>query len=127
MRLSPGTRLGEYEILECIGSGGIGEVYRARDAQLHRDVALKILPEEFATDPERMRRLQQEARILASLNHHNIAVIYGVQAGAAVMELVDGPTLQDQIAGGPLTVPQALPVFAQIIDALEYAHEHGVV
>jgi serine/threonine protein kinase len=104
MPLASGGRLGSYEVVSAIGSGGMGEVYRARDTKLHRDVALKILPEEFAADPERRARFEREARTLASLNHAHIAQIYGVEDSgtthALVMELVEGPTLADRIAHG---------------------------
>src|ERR1051325_6803511 len=104
MPLIPGTRLGAYEILSALGAGGMGEVYRARDTKLHRDVALKILPESFANDAERVARFQREAQLLASLNHPNIAAIYGLEDSGAtkglVLELVEGPTLADRIAQG---------------------------
>src|SRR5437667_11963392 len=102
MTLSPGTRLGPYEILAPIGAGGMGEVYRARDTKLGRDVALKVLPELFATDPDRLARFQREAQVLASLHHPNIAIIYGLEESngirALVLELVEGPTLADRLA-----------------------------
>jgi len=120
MPLSAGTRLGPYEILAPIGAGG--EVYRARDTRLKREVALKVLPEGFARDPERMARFQREAEVLASLNHQNFAVIYGLEDHAIVMELVEGETLK-----GPLPLETALKYAAQIADALEAAHEKGVV
>src|SRR6516164_10358097 len=104
MALAPGTRLGAYEILTLIGSGGMGEVYRATDTKLHRDVAIKVLPSDVAADPDRLARFEREAQVLASLNHPNIAHIHGVDDSAGVpaliMELVDGPTLADQIAKG---------------------------
>src|SRR6202165_4754689 len=103
MALSAGTHLGPYEILAPIGVGGMGEVYRARDTKLKREVALKVLPEAFATNPERMARFQREAEVLASLNHPNIAQIYGVEQGALVMELVEGETLS-----GPVPITTAL-------------------
>ncbi len=106
MSLSPGTRLGSYEVTALIGSGGMGEVYRARDTKLGRDVALKVLPDVFADDPERLARFQRQARVLASLNHPNIASIYGLEEGgdtrALVLELVEGPTIADRIAQGPI-------------------------
>src|ERR1700739_4806631 len=120
MSLAVGSRLGPYEILVPIGKGGMGEVYRARDTKLKRDVALKVLPDAFARDPERMARFQREAEVLASLNHPNIAAIYGVEERALIMELVEGETLH-----GPLTVETALDYARQIADALEYAHERG--
>src|SRR5438876_6270505 len=102
MPLTPGTRLGSYEIVSALGAGGMGEVYRARDMKLHREVAIKVLPESFAADPERLARLEREAQVLASLNHPNIAAIYGLEDSdsvrALVLELVEGPTLPDGIA-----------------------------
>src|SRR5580700_1743199 len=114
--MTPGTRLGPYEILAPIGAGGMGEVYRAKDTKLKRDVALKVLPEAFARDPDRMARFQREAEVLASLNHPNIAQIYGVQERALIMELVEGETLR-----GPLPLETALSYAKQIADALESA------
>src|SRR6202521_5599396 len=122
MPISPGTRLGPYEILSLLGAGGMGEVYRARDTKLKREVALKVLPESFARDPERMARFQREAEVLASLNHPNIAHLYGIEERALVMELVEGETLPC-----PLPVGTALNYGKQIAEALEYAHEKGVV
>src|ERR1700694_669583 len=122
MPLSAGSRLGPYEILAPIGAGGMGEVYRARDTQLKRDVALKVLPEAFARDPERMARFQREAEVLASLNHPNIAAIYGVEDRALVMELVEGESPK-----GPLSFDGAWKIASQIATALEYAHDKGVV
>jgi serine/threonine protein kinase len=136
MPLIAGTRLGVYEVTGSLGAGGMGEVYRARDTRLKRDVALKILPEAFASDPERRARFEREAQVLASLNHPHIAQIYGVQdlpaeAGshgtALVMELVDGETLAERIARGPIPVDEALPIARQIAEALEAAHEQGVI
>jgi eukaryotic-like serine/threonine-protein kinase len=131
MAIQSGTHLGPYEILGAIGAGGMGEVYRARDAKLGRDVALKVLPEAFARDAERMARFQREAKVLASLNHPNIASIYGLEDSgsthALVMELVEGPTLADRIKSGPIPISEALPIAKQMCDALEYAHEHGIV
>src|SRR5213593_3989327 len=109
MSLSAGTRLGPYEILSLIGAGGMGEVYRATDTKLGRDVAIKILPESFAHDRDRMARFAREAQVLASLNHPNIAAIYGVEDRALIMELVEGPTL-----AGPLPLEAALPIARQI-------------
>ena len=106
MRLAPGSRLGPYEVVAQIGAGGMGEVYRARDTKLGRDVAIKILPESFAHDTERLARFDREARTLASLNHPNIGQIHGLEEGdgitALVLELVEGPTLADRIAQGPI-------------------------
>jgi len=139
MALTPGTRLGAYEIIALIGAGGMGEVYRARDTRLNRDVALKVLPELFAADPDRLARFKREAQLLASLNHPNIAAIYGFEestdvgagfnrlGGTLVLELVDGPTLADRIAQGPIPLDEALPIARQIAEALEVAHEHGVI
>jgi eukaryotic-like serine/threonine-protein kinase len=129
--MTPGTELGPYEILSQIGAGGMGEVYRARDSKLGRDVALKVLPEAFARDAERMARFQREAKSLASLNHSNIASIYGLEDSGAthalVMELVEGPTLADRIRSGPIPIEEALPIAKQIAEGLEYAHERGIV
>ncbi|MGB9067203.1 MAG: protein kinase [Candidatus Acidiferrales bacterium] len=131
MALSVGTNLGPYEILAAIGAGGMGEVYRARDAKLGRDVALKVLPEAFARDAERMARFQREAKVLASLNHANIASIYGLEDSGAthalVMELVEGPTLADRIKRGPIPIRETVAIARQICEALEYAHERGIV
>jgi eukaryotic-like serine/threonine-protein kinase len=120
--LAAGTRIGSFEILALIGAGGMGEVYRARDSKLKRDVALKVLPDVFARDPERMARFQREAEVLASLNHPNIAQIYGVEERALVMELVQGDSPK-----GPMSLDEAWKVTAQIAGALEYAHANGVV
>src|SRR6516225_8050645 len=156
--LSPGTKLGPYEVVAALGAGGMGEVYLARDTKLNRDVALKVLPEAFAQDAERMARFRREAQMLASLNHPNIATIYGLEESngncALVMELVEGPTLAERIAGtqplnrpasggspfplgrgaggegsrpSPLPLDEALPIAKQIADGLEYAHERGVI
>jgi len=129
--LTPGTRLGPYEILSPLGAGGMGEVYRAKDTKLGRDVAIKVLPEMLASDPERLARFEREARVLASLNHPNIAAIYGVEDStsvkALVLELVEGPTLQDRIEAGAIPVEEALPIARQIAEALEAAHEKGIV
>src|SRR5579864_6094715 len=122
MPLALGTRLGSYEILAAIGAGGMGEVYRAKDSKLDREVAIKILPEEWARDPERMARFEREAKVLAALNHPNIAAIYGVEEHALVMELVEGESPK-----GPLPFDEAWKIAMQIADALEYAHERGVV
>ncbi|HXQ26723.1 MAG TPA: protein kinase [Candidatus Acidoferrales bacterium] len=129
--LSTGIKLGPYEIVSPIGAGGMGEVYRARDSKLGRDVALKVLPDAFARDAERMARFQREAKVLASLNHPNIASIYGLEDSGAthalVMELVEGPTLADRIRSGPIPIDEALRIAKQIAEALEYAHERGIV
>ena len=131
MSLAPGARLGSYEITAHIGVGGMGEVYRATDTILKRQVALKVLPEALASDVERLARLQREAEVLASLNHPNIAAIHGLERTngglAIVMELVEGPTLADRIAEGAIPVDEAVPIVRQIAEALEAAHEQGVV
>ena len=131
MALTPGTTLGPYEVLAAIGAGGMGEVYKARDTKLDRDVALKILPDAFVNDPERLARFQREAKVLASLNHPNIAAIYGLEESgdspALVLEYVPGPTLQDRIAKGPIPLDEALPIARQIAEALEAAHEQGII
>jgi serine/threonine protein kinase len=122
MALAAGTKLGPYEILSPIGAGGMGEVYRARDSKLKRDVALKVLPEAFAEDPDRMARFQREAEVLASLNHTNIAQIYGVEERALVMELVEGESPK-----GPMPFDEGWKIASQIAAGLEYAHEKGIV
>jgi len=126
-----GTRLGPYEVVALIGAGGMGEVYRAHDTRLNRDVALKVLPDVFARDSARMARFEREAKLLASLNHPNIAAIYGLEVSgsirALVMELVEGPTIAERIAGGPVPVDEALPIARQVADAVEYAHENNVI
>jgi serine/threonine protein kinase/dipeptidyl aminopeptidase/acylaminoacyl peptidase len=131
MSIAPGVRLGPYEILAAIGAGGMGEVYRARDTSLSRDVALKILPEVFAHDPDRIARLRREAQLLASLNHPNVGAIYGLDESRGipvlVLELVEGPTLADRLTRGPIPCDEGLPIARQIADALEAAHERGVV
>jgi eukaryotic-like serine/threonine-protein kinase len=131
MALSAGTRLGPYEIVGALGAGGMGEVYRARDTTLDRDVAIKILPDAFAVDAERVARFQREAKVLASLNHPNIAIIHGLeQAGnvhALVMELVPGEDLSQRIARGAIALDEAMPIARQIADALEAAHEQGII
>ena len=127
MSLSSGARLGPYTVLSAIGVGGMGEVYRARDTRLNRDVAIKILPDLFAADADRVARFQREAQVLATLNHPHIAQIYGVEDRALVLELVNGPTLAERIAQGPLPLDEALPIARQIAKALEAAHEHGIV
>ena len=136
MTLAVGTKLGPYEIVGALGAGGMGEVYRARDPRLNRDVALKILPEPFALDPDRLARFTREAQVLASLNHPNIGAIYGLEDGPAeagahvralALELVEGPTLADRIAQGPVPLDEALPIARQICEALEAAHEQGII
>ena len=127
MALAAGTRLGPYEILAPIGAGGMGEVYRARDSKLNRDVAIKVLLAALADDADYLARFQREAQVLATLNHPNIAAIYGLEGKAIVMELVEGQTLAERIAAGPIPVDEALPIAKQIADALEAAHEKGIV
>ena len=127
MTLAPGSHIGPYEIAALIGAGGMGEVYRARDTRLKRDVAIKILPHAFSSDPERLLRFQREAELLATLNHPNIAQIYGLEDRALVLELVEGPTLEDRIAQRPMPLDEALPIARQIADALEAAHERGII
>jgi len=131
MALASGTRLGSYEIVGALGAGGMGEVYRACDTRLKRDVALKILPPSFAIDSDRRARFQREAEVLASLNHPHIAAIYGLEDStdvkALVMELVEGPTLADRITRGRIPLDDALPIAKQIAEALEAAHEQGII
>ena len=122
MPLSAGDRLGPYEILAPLGAGGMGEVYRARDGKLHRDVAIKVLPASLANDAQYMARFEREAQLLAALNHPNIATVYGIEQGALVMELVEGADLH-----GPLPLDEALPIARQIAAGLEAAHERGIV
>jgi eukaryotic-like serine/threonine-protein kinase len=129
--LPPGTWLGPYEIQQLIGAGGMGEVYQARDSRLGRTIAIKVLPELFALDADRLARFKREAQMLAALNHPNIAAIYGLEESSGrqglVLELVDGPTLADLIARGPIPLNDALPIARQIADALEAAHEKGII
>ncbi len=131
MSISPGTRLGQYEVGGQLGVGGMGEVYRATDTKLKREVAVKVLPDSFAQDPERLARFQREAEVLASLNHPNIAAIYGLEDSgetrALILELVEGPTLQDRISQGAIPLDEALPIAKQIAEALEAAHEQGII
>jgi Tol biopolymer transport system component len=131
MPLTAGTRIGGYEIGSAIGAGGMGEVYRARDTRLDRDVAIKILPEPFASDPERVARFEREAKTLAALSHPNIAIVHGVEdvngSRALVMELVHGPTLADRIAGGRIALDDAVDIARQVAAALEAAHSQGIV
>ena len=129
-----GARIGAFEVLGKLGEGGMGEVYRARDTKLNRDVAIKVLPDLFALDPERLARFTREAQTLAALNHPNIAAIYGVEDPSTgsgqvglVMELVEGDDLSVLIARGALPPAEALPIARQIADALEAAHEQGIV
>ena len=131
MPLTPRTTLGPYEVTAKIGEGGMGEVYQARDTKLDRDVALKVLPEAFTSDPDRLARFEREAKVLASLNHPNIGSIYGLEEAegvkALVLELIEGPTLADRIRQGPIPTDEALPIAKQIAEALEAAHEQGVI
>jgi serine/threonine protein kinase len=126
-----GTRIGVYEITGTLGAGGMGEVYRARDTRLDRQAAIKILLEAFAQDPDRLARFEREAKLLASLNHPNIAQVYGLEDSgstrALVMELVEGPTLAARIEQGAIPLHEMLPIARQIADALESAHEQGVI
>ena len=129
--LIAGARLGPYEILSALGAGGMGEVYRARDTKLGRDVALKIIPDAFALDADRVARFKREAQVLASLNDPHIAAIYGFedsgQTHALVLELVEGETLADRIAQGAIPLDEALPIAKQIAEALEAAHEQAII
>ena len=131
MTLAAGTRLGSYEVVAQIGAGGMGEVYRAHDTKLARDVAIKVLPANFVNDPERLSRFQREARMLAALNHTNIATIYGLEQSAGVtclvMELVPGETLAERVKTGPLPIEEALKIAVQIAEALEAAHERSII
>jgi len=126
-----GRRLGVHQVLELLGAGGMGEVYRARDTRLGRDVAVKVLPRVFAADPERRGRLEREARLLAALNHPHIGAIYGFEEAegvhALVLELVEGPTLAERLQRGPCPVTEAVAIAHQVADALEAAHEKGIV
>src|SRR5450432_1736538 len=122
MPLSPGDKLGPYEILAPLGAGGMGEVYRARDIRLSRDVAIKVLPAALAGDVQYMARFEREAQVLASLNHPNIATVYGIEQGALVMELVEGADLK-----GPLPLDETIAIARQIAAGLEAAHERGIV
>src|SRR5687767_8195178 len=131
MVIGPGSRLGPYEVTALIGEGGMGKVWRAHHTGLKRDDALKVLPDAFASDPDRLARFQREAQVLASLNHPNIAHVHGLERSdgvqALVMELVEGPTLADRIAQGPIPVDEVLPIAKQIAEALEAAHDQGIV
>ena len=131
MSLTSGTKIGPYEITGALGAGGMGEVYRAKDSKLGRDVAIKIVPEQFAQDRQRMARFEREAQLLAALNHPHIAHIYGFEDSngtpALVMELVEGPTLAERIEAGPLPVEEALRIARQVAEALEYAHDRGII
>jgi serine/threonine protein kinase len=129
--LGPGSTLGPYEVLDTLGAGGMGEVYRASDGRLKRQVALKVLPPAVAGDADRLARFQREAEVLASLHHPNIAALYGLEESdgvkALVMELVEGPTLADRLASGPLPIAEALSIAQQVATALAAAHEQGII
>jgi serine/threonine protein kinase len=136
LTLAPGSRLGVYEVTELIGHGGMGAVYRAHDTRLGRNVAIKVLPDAFGADPDRVARFEREARALASLNHPHIGAIYGLEdttgsgnttVTALVLELIHGPSLDDRLAPGPLPLPETLRIARQIADPLEAAHERGII
>ncbi len=131
MSLEPGQKLAHYEVVEPIGKGGMGEVYRARDTKLGREVAIKTLPEAFSRDKERLARFEREARLLASLNHPNIATIHGLEESDGVcflvMELVEGETIAERIGSGPLPLEESLAIAKQIAQALEAAHAKGII
>ena len=131
MSLTPGTRIGPYEVAGSLGAGGMGEVYRATDTNLKRQVAIKVLPSALAGDAERLARFQREAEVLAALNHPHIAAIYGLEKSggvtALVMELVEGEDLSQRIARGAIPLDEALPIAKQIAEALEAAHEQGII
>src|SRR5215471_18711073 len=121
------SSIGHYKITTKLGEGGMGTVYRATDTKLGRDVAIKVLPDSFASDGDRLARFTREAQVLASLNHPNIAAIYGVEDRALILELVEGATLAQRLAQGPIPVEEALPIARQITEGMEYAHEHGII
>src|ERR1700686_3497766 len=129
--LAVGTKLGSYEVLSQIGAGGMGEVYQAHDSNLRRDVAIKVLPEAFAHDADRLSRFRREAQLLASLNHTNIATIHGLEQSGdtsyLVMELVSGETLAERVKAGQLGIEEALKIAVQIAEALEAAHEKNII
>src|SRR6187401_3143353 len=131
MAIGPGARIGPYEVTSLLGEGGMGKVWRARHSALKRDDALKVLPDDLASDADRLARFQREAQLLASLNHPNIAHVYGLEqadgVNALVMELVEGATLADRLGPGPLPLDDALPIARQIAEALDAAHEQGIV
>jgi serine/threonine protein kinase len=131
MAISIGQQVGSYEVTALLGKGGMGEVYRARDVKLKREVAIKILPDAFAENPEGVARFEREAKVLASLNHPNIATLHGKEESGGthflVMELVEGETLADRLRRGPIPVEEALAIAQQITEALEAAHEKGIV
>ena len=131
MLLAQGAQFGSYQVEQLIGHGGMGDVYRARDTTLDRNVAIKVLPPAFVGDPIRRERFQREARVLAGLNHPNIGTIHGIEhidgVHALILELIEGPTLADRIAHGPIPLDEAIDIAKQIADALEAAHERGVI
>src|SRR6185503_2524302 len=131
MAITPGSRIGPYEVISQLGEGGMGVVFRGRDSRLQRDVALKVLPDNFASDPDRLSRFQREAQVLASLNHAHIAQIYGLEQAngstCIVMELVEGETLEERLRKGPLPYDEAIHIARQVADALAAAHERGIV
>src|SRR4029077_7176505 len=131
MPLIPGTRLGPYEILALLGAGGMGEVYRARDPRLSREVAIKVLPDGLASDPERLKRFEREARSASSLNHPNIVTIYDIGSAEAhsyiAMELVEGKTLRQALSAGAFPIRRLLSIGAQIAEGLSRAHASGIV
>src|SRR5260370_4785800 len=131
MALTSGTKVGPYEIVALLGAGGMGEVYRARDSKLGREVALKLLPPQFMTDADRVARFEREARLLASLNHSHIGAIYGLEdsgnVSALVLELVEGDTLGDRVRRGPLPLAEALAIAQQVAEALDAAHRAGIM
>jgi serine/threonine protein kinase len=131
LALTPGTRVGVYEVTAQIGEGGMGQVYRATDTKLKRQVAIKILPSALGADHDRLARFQREAEVLASLNHPHIAGIYGLEesdgVSALVMELVEGDDLSQRIARGAISIEEALPIAKQIVEALEAAHQQGII
>src|ERR1035438_3866943 len=125
--MSPQSSIAHYRIASKLGEGGMGAVYRATDTKLNREVAVKVLPDVFAADPDRFARFTREAQVLASLNHPNIGAIYGVEERALILELVEGPTLAERIEQGPIPLEDALPIARPSAAALEYAHERGIV
>src|SRR5262245_34582630 len=131
MALTPGSRLNPYEILSPLGAGGMGEVWRARDTRLSREVAIKVLPAEVASDPSRLKRFEKEARAASALNHPNIVTIYDIGFAESVswiaMERVDGKTLRELLFAGPLPVKRLLAIAAQVADGLAAAHQAGIV
>src|SRR4029079_14521737 len=131
MPLAAGARLGSYEIVAALGAGGMGEVYRARDSRLGRDVALKVLPAEFASSPDRLKRFEREARAVAALSHPNIVVLYSIEDAAGTrfltMELVEGQSLDREVTAGPLAIPRVLEFAIALAEALTVAHEKGVI